>query len=40
MEELSYKIKTGFLKELSHPIRLQIIEFLKNGEKNVGSIAN
>lgn len=38
MEELAYKIKADFLRVLSHPVRLQIIEFLKNGEKNVGSI--
>ncbi|PJC48811.1 MAG: transcriptional regulator [Candidatus Omnitrophica bacterium CG_4_9_14_0_2_um_filter_42_8] len=38
MEELAYKIKADFLKVLSHPIRLQIIELLKNGEKNVGTI--
>ena len=38
MDDLAYKIKADFLKALSHPLRLQIIEFLKNGEKNVGSI--
>ena len=38
MEELAYKIKADFLKVLSHPVRLQIIELLKNGEKNVGTI--
>jgi len=38
MEELAYKIKADFLKALSHPLRLQAIEFLKNGEKNVGAI--
>ena len=38
MEELAYKIKADFLKTLAHPVRLQIIEFLKNGEKNVGVI--
>jgi len=35
---LAYKIKADFLKALSHPLRLQAIEFLKNGEKNVGAI--
>lgn len=40
MEELAYKIKADFLRVLSHPVRLQVIEFLKNGESNVGSIAN
>lgn len=38
MQELAYKIKADFLKALAHPLRLQIIEFLKKGEKNVGSI--
>jgi len=38
MEELAYKIKADFLKVLAHPVRLQIIEFLKDGEKNVGVI--
>jgi ArsR family transcriptional regulator len=38
MEELAYKIKADFLKTLSHPVRLQILEFLKSGEKNVGII--
>lgn len=38
MEELAYKIKADFFRALAHPIRLQIIEFLKNGEKNAGSI--
>jgi len=38
MDDLAYKIKSDFLKALSHPLRLQIIEFLKNGEKNVGNI--
>jgi len=35
---LAYKIKADFLKALSHPLRLQAIEFLKNGEKNVSTI--
>ena len=39
MEELAYKIKADFLKALAHPLRLQIIEFLKNGEQRVGTIA-
>ena len=38
MEELAYKIKADFLKALSHPLRLQAIEFLKKGEKNVSTI--
>jgi len=39
MNELAYKIKADFLGSLAHPLRLQIIELLKNGEKNVNSIA-
>lgn len=38
MEELAYKIKADFLRVLAHPVRLQIIEFLKGGQQNVGSI--
>jgi len=38
MDELAYKIKADFLKALAHPLRLQIIELLKNGEKNVTAI--
>jgi ArsR family transcriptional regulator len=38
MQELAYKIKADFLKSLGHPVRLQVIEFLKNGEQNVGAI--
>mgnify|MGYP001585886235 CR=1 FL=1 len=38
MMELAYKIKADFLKALSHPSRLQIIEFLKSKEQNVGGI--
>jgi ArsR family transcriptional regulator len=38
MEELAYKIKADFLGALAHPLRLQVIEFLKGGEKNVGAI--
>ncbi len=39
MEELAYKIKADFLKVLAHPLRLQIIEFLKKEEQKVGMIA-
>ncbi len=38
MKDLAYKIKADFLKALAHPLRLQVVEFLKNGEKNVSSI--
>lgn len=39
MEELAFKIKSDFLNVLAHPARLQIIEFLKDGEQKVGIIA-
>lgn len=38
MEDLAYKIQADFIRALAHPVRLQIIEFLKKGEQNVGSI--
>lgn len=38
MEDLAYKIQSDFMRALSHPVRLQIIEFLRRGEQNVGSI--
>jgi DNA-binding transcriptional ArsR family regulator len=39
MDELAYKIKADFLRVIAHPLRLQVIELLKDGEKNAGSIA-
>ena len=36
MDNLAYKIKADFFKTLRHPLRLQIIEELKDGEKSVG----
>ena len=33
-----FKIKADFLKGLAHPIRLQIVEYLKNGEASVGKL--
>lgn len=38
MEELAYKIQADFMRALAHPVRLQIIEFLRKEEQNVGSI--
>lgn len=38
MQELAYKIQADFIRALAHPVRLQIIELLKKGEQNVGSI--
>ena len=36
--DMVYKVKADFLKALSHPLRLKIIETLKHGEKSVGSL--
>lgn len=38
MNDMVYKIKADFLKALSHPVRLKVIEALKHGEKSVGSL--
>ena len=38
MNDMAFKIKSDFLKGLAHPIRLQIIEYLKNGEASVGKL--
>lgn len=35
---MAFKIKADFLRGLAHPIRLQIIEYLKNGEATVGKL--
>jgi ArsR family transcriptional regulator len=34
-DELIFKIKADFLKALSHPVRLQVIEHLKRSESSV-----
>ena len=38
MDDMAFKIKADFLKGLAHPVRLQIIEYLKNGEASVGKL--
>ena len=38
MDDIAFKIKADFLKGLAHPVRLQIIENLKNGEASVGKL--
>ncbi|MFH1428568.1 MAG: metalloregulator ArsR/SmtB family transcription factor [Candidatus Margulisiibacteriota bacterium] len=38
MEQMIYKIKADFLRALSHPVRLQVIERLKHGESSVGEM--
>ncbi len=35
-QDIVYKVKADFLRALSHPVRLKVIETLKNGEKSVG----
>lgn len=37
-DDMVFRIKADFLKGLAHPIRLQIIEYLKNGEASVGKL--
>ena len=37
-EDIVFKIKADFLRALSHPVRLQIIECLKDGEASVGKL--
>lgn len=39
-EEIVFKLKSDFLKALAHPLRLAIIEQLKNGELSVGQLGN
>ena len=39
-EEIVFKLKADFLKALAHPLRLAIIEQLKNGETSVGQLVN
>ncbi len=38
IDDMVFKIKADFLKVLSHPVRLQIIEYLKDGEASVGKL--
>lgn len=38
IEDMAFKIKADFLKGLAHPIRLQVIEYLKDGEASVGKL--
>jgi DNA-binding transcriptional ArsR family regulator len=38
MDDMVFKIKADFLKGVAHPIRLEIIEYLKNGEASVGKL--
>lgn len=37
-KNLVFQIKADFLKSLAHPLRLQIIEHLKNREASVGEM--
>ncbi|MFA5117327.1 MAG: metalloregulator ArsR/SmtB family transcription factor [Candidatus Omnitrophota bacterium] len=38
IDDMVFKIKADFLKTLAHPVRLQIIEYLKDGEESVGKL--
>jgi DNA-binding transcriptional ArsR family regulator len=38
IDDMVFKIKADFLKTLAHPVRLQIIEYLKTGEESVGKL--
>ena len=37
-DDMLFKIKADFLRALSHPLRLKIIENLKHRESNVGQL--
>jgi len=37
-QEIVFKLKSDLFKALAHPVRLAIIEQLKNGERSVGQI--
>src|SRR5258706_15710894 len=37
-EEIVFKLKSDFLKALANPLRLAILEQLKNGERSVGQL--
>ena len=39
-DDAVFKIKSDFLKALAHPARLQIIEYLKDGEASVGKLVH
>ncbi|MFA6357910.1 MAG: metalloregulator ArsR/SmtB family transcription factor [Candidatus Omnitrophota bacterium] len=37
-DDMVFKIKADFLRGLSHPVRLQVIEYLRAGEAAVGKL--
>jgi len=39
-DKLVFKIKADFLRSLAHPVRLEIIEFLRNDESSVGHMVS
>lgn len=39
-QDLVFKLKADFLKALAHPLRLAIIEQLKNGELSVSDLSH
>jgi len=38
MDDMVFRIKADFLKGLAHPVRLSVIEYLKDGEASVGKL--
>lgn len=39
-DKLVFQLKADFLRSLAHPVRLEIIEFLRLGESSVGHIVS
>jgi ArsR family transcriptional regulator len=39
-KEIVFKLKSDLFKALGHPVRLAIIEHLKNGKRSVGQIVD
>lgn len=37
-DQMGFKIKADYLRGLAHPVRLEIIEYLKDGEATVGKL--
>lgn len=39
-DKLVFKIKADFLRSLAHPVRLEILEFLRKDESSVGGLVS
>ena len=39
-DKLVFQIKADFLRSLAHPVRLEILEFLRQGESSVGRMVS